>query len=146
MTTTSPLIGIDIGTAAKAVRSLLDVVLDARDVTFAEWVALRLLGSASPDRVSQPSLRDRVVVALDIEAAEATALLCALEGRGLLSYDGFEQVGLTGPGESLYGEIQTGLIEITAEVNVGIDAAELATTRRVLAAIAARATEMRSRM
>ncbi|TDC56707.1 hypothetical protein E1212_01720 [Jiangella ureilytica] len=142
---TTPLPGVDIGDAAKAVRSLLDVVLDARDVTFAEWVALRTLGT-SVERVSQPALRDGVVLALDLDAAEATALLCSLEARGLLCYDGFEQVGLTVDGAVLFDEIQAGVAAITAEVYGGIDAGELATTRRVLASVAARATELRLRL
>jgi hypothetical protein len=146
VTTTTPLPGVDLGDAAKAVRSLLDVVLDAQDVTFAEWVALRTLGVAVPGRVSQPALRDGVVLALDLDAAEATALLCALEGRGLLCYDGFEQVGLTPEGAALFDEIQAGVAAITAEVYGGIDAGELATTRRVLASVAARATELRARL
>jgi hypothetical protein len=145
VTTTTPLPGVDIGDAAKAVRSLLDVVLDAQDVTFAEWVALRTLGT-SAGRVSQPALRDGVVLALDLDAAEATALLCSLEGRGLLCYDGFEQVGLTVDGAALFDEIQAGVAAITAEVYGGIDAGELATTRRVLASVAARASELRSRL
>jgi hypothetical protein len=143
--TTTPLPGVDIGDAAKAVRSLLDVVLDAQDVTFAEWVALRTLGT-SVERVSQPALRDGVVLALDLDAAEATALLCSLEERGLLCYDGFEQVGLTVDGAALFDEIQAGVAAITAEVYGGIDAGELATTRRVLASVAARATELRARL
>jgi hypothetical protein len=142
--TTTPLSGVDIGGAAKAVRSLLDVVLDAQDVTFAEWVALRTLGS-SAERMSQPALRDGLVLALDLDAAEATALLCSLENRGLLCYDGFEQAGLTVDGKALYGDIQAGVDAITAEVYGGIDAGELATTRRVLASVAARASQLRAR-
>lgn len=143
--TTIPLAGVDIGAAAKAVRSLLDVVLDAHDVTLAEWVALRMLGT-SEARVSQPALRDGVILALDVDSAEATALLCSLEERGLLCYDGFEQVGLTDAGDELFETIRAGVAAITAEVYGGIDAGELATTRRVLASVAARASELRSQL
>lgn len=143
--TTTPLLAVDLKDAAKAVRSLVGVVLDNHDVTLAEWVALRMLDVA-PGRVSQPALRDGLVLALDVDAAEATALLCSLEGRGLLCYDAFEQAGLTVAGAALFGEIGAGVAAITDEVYVGIDASELATTRRVLASVAARASELRSRL
>ncbi|WP_116947791.1 MarR family winged helix-turn-helix transcriptional regulator [Jiangella endophytica] len=139
----TPLVGVDIGAAAKAVHSLLGVVLDAKGVTLAEWVALRTLGTA-PDRVSQPSLRDGLVLALDIAPTEAVAVLCALEDRGLLAYDSYEQVGLTPAGRAQHDELHAGVVAVTTQVYQGIDAAELATTRRVLATVAARAAELRS--
>lgn len=141
----TPLVGVDIGAAAKAIHSLLGVVLDARGVTLAEWVALRTLGTA-PGRVSQPSLRDGLVLALDIDPTEATAVLCSLEQRGLLAYDGYEQAGLTVDGRAQYDELYAGVVAVTAEVYAGIDAAELATTRRVLATVTARAAELRSQL
>ncbi|SDT68204.1 MarR family winged helix-turn-helix transcriptional regulator [Jiangella sp. DSM 45060] len=139
----TPLVGVDIGAAAKAIHSLLGVVLDTKGVTLAEWVALRTLGTA-PDRVSQPSLRDGLVLALDIDPIEATAVLCSLEERGLLAYDRFEQIGLTADGRAQYDDLYASVVGVTAQVYAGIDTAELATTRRVLATVAARATELRA--
>lgn len=141
----TPLTGVDIGVAAKAIHALLGVMLDAKSVTPAEWVALRTLGTA-PGRVSQPALRDGLVLALDIEPTDATAVLCALEDRGLLEYDTYEQVGLTAAGQVQYDELHAGVIAMTAELYAGIDASELATTRRVLATVTARATELRSQL
>ncbi|PZF83750.1 MarR family winged helix-turn-helix transcriptional regulator [Jiangella anatolica] len=142
---TTPFIGVDIGAAAKAIHSLLGLILDARGVTLAEWVALRTLGT-SPGRVSQPSLRDGLVLALDIDAVEATAVLCALEDRGLLAYDTYEQAGLTSAGRAQYDELHAGVVAVTAQAYAGIDAEELATTRRVLATVVARAAELRSEL
>lgn len=142
---TTPLTGVDIGVAAKAVHSLLGVVLDAKGITLAEWVALRTLGTAS-GRVSQPSLRDGLVLALGVDATEATAVLCSLQDRGLLEYDTYEQVGLTPAGRVQYDEVHAGVVATTAELYAGIDAGELATARRVLATVTARAAELRSQL
>ncbi|TDD68469.1 hypothetical protein E1262_15715 [Jiangella aurantiaca] len=141
----APLTGVDIGVAAKAVHALLAVVLDTKGITLAEWVALRTLGTA-PDRVSQPSLRDGLVLALGVDATEATAVLCSLEERGLLAYDTYEQIGLTAAGRIQYDELQAAVVAVTAELYAGIDASELATTRRVLATVTARAAELRSQL
>ncbi|RIQ20735.1 MarR family winged helix-turn-helix transcriptional regulator [Jiangella rhizosphaerae] len=141
----TPLTGVDIGVAAKAVQSLIAVVLDAKGVTLAEWVALRTLGTAA-DRVSQPSLRDGLVLALGVDATDATAVLCALEDRGMLAYDAFEQVGLTPAGRVQYDELHAAVVAVTTELYAGIEPGELATTRRVLATVTARAAELRSQL
>ncbi|GAA1875732.1 MarR family winged helix-turn-helix transcriptional regulator [Asanoa iriomotensis] len=140
MTTTPTLTGQDVAEAQGALGALLDHVLSDAGVSGTEYVTFRVItargpwasiGELSAFLATQPQLR------LDRAAAEA---LCAgLVQKGLVTAG--EPVALTDAGTNLFADLNERVRRTTADIYAGLDPADLATARKVLATLAERARQ-----
>jgi len=144
VTETPTLTGQDINVAARAVRRLLDALLDEAGITFAGWVAVLTLAQDGP-AIRRDVLQRDLAENLQADASSITELLDQLESTGLVreasdagAADAVH-VRLTPDGEALVRRLQEGIGRITAELYSGFDPTDLATTRRVLVEVTERA-------
>ena len=126
--------GRDIGQTERAMQQLLEsVIADTPLASTEHWVALTVIANApvAPDtaglsRALRSSLSATATVADDLTAV------------GLVNdRDGWVP---TAAGRVLFGEIFGRVQELTAQLAEGLDAADIETTRRVLATITERAS------
>ena len=137
MTTQSPppLTGQDINLAARAVRDVLDALLDQAQLTFPQSLALQTLAADSKPRDSLVAdLADRI-------RADRHAVAFALDGlirRGLVS-DAADGLRLTQSGKEHLERTLAATQRATAQLYRDFAPDDLATTRRVLVELIARA-------
>jgi hypothetical protein len=141
--TTPILTGQDINLAAFAARSLLSDVLRDAGVSFEGWVALRRL--AAEDRPTTRDAFTAMIAALPgVPLPPTEALLAELASLGLVVLDG-DNIVVTPAGRARFEQVQDGGNRIAAELYGDFPPADLETTRRVLNAVTARATAMRTK-
>jgi DNA-binding MarR family transcriptional regulator len=132
-----PLNGMDINLAARATRDVLDALLDQAGLTFAQWVAIQTL--APPHQpVERAALVSDLATRLRIDPPTVSDLLGSLAATGHIADD-----RLTPSGAALFTRIQAGIGRITATLYADFAPEDLATTRRVLLEITARAPHLR---
>jgi hypothetical protein len=144
MTTTAPpLTGQDINLAARATRLLLVSGLDAIDTSFEDWVVINLVATGQVAGATE--LNERLSSGLGLDDAGVDTLLDRLVAAHLVSRDG-DGLALTADGQRRWHQGQAIVGELVGWLYSGIDADELATTRRVLVEVTERAQErLRSR-
>lgn len=136
MTTTAPpLTGQDINLAARATRLLLVAGLDAIDTSFEHWVVINLVATGQVAGTNE--LNERLSSGLGLDAATVDDLLAGLIADHLLSRDG-DALSLSAEGRRRWDQGQAIVTELVGWLYSGIDAGELATTRRVLVEVTAR--------
>jgi Mn-dependent DtxR family transcriptional regulator len=136
--TTTRLLGQDIGQAAAATRIHAGATLAAAGSHFEEWYPLRLLATGTPG--PREVLVTRLAAALDLRPERAAELLDRLEAHGwaAATADGYR---LTEAGDERYGAILQRVTAASLPLYEGLDPADVDTTARVLATVAARARE-----
>jgi DNA-binding MarR family transcriptional regulator len=140
-TQTPPLTGQDINLAARAVRDLLDILLDRAGLSFEQSLALQALGPA-PGGLNTEALIDDLATRLRVPPSTVRDTLQRLVAAGLIE-DETPTVRLTPTGRATYDEVQAGISHVVAEVYGSCAPEDLATTRRVLREITARAESLR---
>ena len=136
-TQTPPLTGQDINLAARAVRDLLDVLLERTGLTFEQWLVVQALGPEANGLARQELVSD-LSDRLRVEPTEVATTVSGLTHAGLL-VDSPERVRLTPSGQSAYDGVQSGIRRVTARLYRPFAPDDLATTRRVLREIIERA-------
>jgi DNA-binding MarR family transcriptional regulator len=136
-TQTPPLTGQDINLAARAVRDLLDVLLERAGLTFEQSLVLQALGPETNGLDRQGLVTD-LAKRLRVDPSEVSTTVVSLAHAGLL-VESPERVRLTPDGQSTYDGMQSGIRRVTARLYGPFAPDDLATTRRVLREIIERA-------
>jgi DNA-binding MarR family transcriptional regulator len=136
-----PVTGQQIGEAQRAMGALFNVLLTEVGISLETWVALAVL-ARSGGPMSRTGLRQELVDGFLADPATINPVLDALSASGLVrvagSGDGAE-LALTPEGLATHARMRDGIARDTAKVCAGMDAADLATTRRVLEEVTVRA-------
>jgi hypothetical protein len=128
----------DIGQAERALRALLDRHLAPVDLAFPEWVVLTFL-AAETGGLAADALAGRLVAGRVCGADEGRRAVAGLAGRGLVAAGTDRRVALTPEGRSLQAKIAAAVGTVVGHLVEGLPEADLAATRRTLAAITGRA-------
>ncbi|APH72538.1 MarR family winged helix-turn-helix transcriptional regulator [Aquibium oceanicum] len=140
---TTPPLTRAIGATERTLRDLLDSRLATAGLSFPEWTVLVFLQSGAPMPV--PGLLAQLAAGRIAAGAEANSLLARMAAAGLLAVRGEERsetVRLTARGLETARPLLDEVGAITRGLEEGLDAADLAATRRTLAAIAHRAADL----
>ncbi len=140
---TTPPLTRAIGATERTLRDLLDSRLATAGLSFPEWTVLVFLQSGAPQPV--PGLLAQLAAGRIAADAEANGVLARMAAAGLLAVGGEERsetVRLTARGLETARPLLDEVGAITRGLEEGLDAADLAATRRTLAAIAQRAAEL----
>jgi DNA-binding MarR family transcriptional regulator len=128
-----------VGRAESAFGALLAQVLTPLGATFHQWVCLSLLASSS-GALATDSLTERVSSALKVDRALVLTVLESLTADGFLHGDhGAGEIVLTPRGRERFDELRRAIEAATASMYEGLSDNEIATTRRVLELLIARA-------
>jgi len=136
-TQTPPLTGQDINLAARAVRDLLDVLLERAGLTFEQSLVLQALGPEA-DGLERNTLVAELAGRLRVDPSEVSATVEGLAQAGLL-VDTPQRVRLTPSGRASYDGVQAGIRRVTGRLYGPFAPDDLAVTRRVLREIIERA-------
>lgn len=148
--TKTPALTRDIGRAERAMRALLEGLLDEAGLSFSEWTILVFLDGAGP--LARDELVRRQVGGRVAPEAEARAAVDGLLSRGLLTSDegargaggsdgdgGGPRLAPTAVGEAAYRPVRRAVSRVTGELFGGLPEADLEATRRTLGEVARRA-------
>ncbi|SRR6266498_1154585 len=144
MTQALPVTGLDINLAARATRAVLVELLHQAGTTFPDWAVLNSIG-ASGGTLEYEALRDRLAAGLGADEPAIAGLLEQLRAAGLIrersgaAGSGAVSLELTADGDALYQRLQAAVGQLTAQLYSGLDADDLAITRRVLLEVTQRA-------
>lgn len=144
MTDRLPVTGQVIGEAQRAIEPLLDAVLAEVGTDFRTWVTLNTLaggGEALPRTMLERDLAmalraDPSSIRGQIEQMAAGGLVDS--GTGVLDAN----VRLTADGRALHQRVRDGVARTSSQLYGGMDADDLATTRRVLVEVTRRARSL----
>ena len=136
MTAVPPLTGQDINLAARATRLVLIAGLDRIDMTFEDWIVINLLGTGQASDV--PTLRERLASGLGLEGGRVDQLLSGLVAMNVVERTD-DAIALAMEGQRRWRRGQAMVAELVATLYAGFGPDDLATTRRVLAEVTARA-------
>jgi DNA-binding MarR family transcriptional regulator len=136
-----PVTGQMIGEAQRALGAVFDILLAEVGISFQTWVALNMLAiSGAP--MTRGALRARMADGLLADPAAIDPVLEAMASSGQVrAADAGEaaELSLTAAGRATHDRVRAGITSNTARLYAGIDAADLATTGRVLEEVTARA-------
>ncbi|HEU5469894.1 MAG TPA: MarR family transcriptional regulator [Actinophytocola sp.] len=141
-TQTTVLFGQDLGVANRAGGRLLHRILATENVTFPEWISMKLLhdlGRTAP----REAIIAQVSAGLDLDRKSALAVLSGLEDRGVL-HEPAAGVTLTDAGRTLFDRLLAAAERGSEEALAGVPAEDVTTARRVLTAYTARVNEILS--
>lgn len=134
----SPSLSIEIGTAERALRRLLDERITPAGLSFPEWTTLTVVRNDGPLAVAAVVERQ---VAGGVESAPAAqATVAGLQRRGYLSP---EPLTLTSAGQALYGPVAQGVAGVGRSLWGDLPADEIETARRILVEVTQRARQGR---
>jgi DNA-binding MarR family transcriptional regulator len=139
VTSAPALSGQDLGAAANATRPLLDRVIEPAGLSFSEWVVLRLLavkGGAAERAAFVTDLASN----LRIDQPAAARLVDDAAAAGRL--ETHSEVRLSDAGAALYSRLWGEMSRVQSRLYGDFDQRDLETTRRVLAEVTRRATEL----
>ncbi len=128
-----------LGLAGNASRALLERALTSSDLTYGQWVTLKLAADNAPT-VDRAALTDQVADGVKATPEQALACIADLTTRDLLASAPGEQsrVGLTPAGQALYTRLSAELAPVTTRVYRDLPPDDLATAGRVLTMITTR--------
>jgi DNA-binding MarR family transcriptional regulator len=129
--------GQDINVAARATRQVLVTALEPMHTTFEQWTVINLVGSGQV--ADEAALRARLSAGIGLTEPQLDALLQQLEAADLITRTG-RSLALATAGERQFEAGSAVLADIVGELYGGLDPEELATTRRILVELTARAT------
>jgi len=148
--TKTPALTRDIGRAERAMRALLEGLLDGAGLSFCEWTVLVFLDGAGP--LARGELVRRQVDGRVAAEAKARAAVDGLLSRGLLAPNerargaggpygdsGAPRLAPTAAGEAAYRPVRRVVSRVTDELFSGLPEADLEATRRTLEEVARRA-------
>lgn len=148
--TTTPALTRDIGQAERAMRAVLERLLDEAGLSFPEWTVLVFLDGAGP--LARSELVRRQVDGRVAPEVAARAAVDDLRSRGFLAPTGGAQgasgsdgdgedprLALTAAGEAVYRPARLTVSRITDEFYGDLPPADLEATHRTLAEVARRA-------
>ncbi|HEY3063055.1 MAG TPA: hypothetical protein VGL99_29120 [Chloroflexota bacterium] len=138
MTTQSPpLTGQDINLAARAVRDVLDALLDQAHLSFIQLIALQTLAGPTPP-ANRQGLVDDIATRLRADTHAVSTSITGLSRRRLVD-DASDQPRLTADGRQLLERMLASVSRATAQLYADFAPDDLATTRRVLVELIERA-------
>jgi DNA-binding MarR family transcriptional regulator len=142
VTDSVPVTGQVIGEAERAIQPLLGAVLAEVWIDFPTWVTINLLpggGEALPRAAVERDLAG----GLRADSGEAHDLLERAAAAGLVEAGpGGAEVRLTAEGMAAQQRVREGIARTSAQLYGGLDAGDLATTRRVLVEVTRRARSL----
>jgi DNA-binding MarR family transcriptional regulator len=124
--------------AERSLTGLLKVALAAADVAPQRWYALQTIVTRGPV-ADAAALRADLARSPNIDAAEVDELLNGLAVDGLIQRGPGEAVELTPAGAALHRSLRERVDRLTATVQAPLDPADIATTKRTLQELTARA-------
>jgi DNA-binding MarR family transcriptional regulator len=141
MRTTPPTLnGQAIGEASAVLRRLLETEFAAATGTsFHEWTVLNGVATGGPP-VEEQSLVFFLANGLQVDPPTIVAVIDNLEAAALLRRSSATALELTSDGQELHARLRQLATGLTAELQAGIPAEDLATAGRVLADLTAKAT------
>lgn len=146
ITSAPRLTGRDIGSAERATRALLERLLDAEGVPFADWTVVFTIGTDGPQ--PRDALVARQVDGLKVTTPTGAATVDRVVAAGLAGVGGDRpgagepgagDLALTPQGRALYERVSAGIATIAAELYGDLPEADLDATRRTLAEVTRRA-------
>ncbi|MFI1164612.1 MarR family transcriptional regulator [Streptomyces sp. NPDC020801] len=139
MTTTAPLVdGRVIGLAHYAARAVLESVLERHDVTFRQFVTLRLAATAD-GTLERARLAGGVAGSLKVPAAEADGTIEELISAGLLAAEEPSRIRITDAGRERYDTGSAETATVADRIYAGIPDEDRAVAGRVLTLVTERA-------
>jgi DNA-binding MarR family transcriptional regulator len=136
MTAVPPLTGQDINLAARATRLVLIAALDTMDMTFEDWIVINLLGTGQARDVA--TLSERLASGLGLDGRTFDQLLGNLVAMNVVERTD-DAIALAIEGERRWRQGQAIVAELVATLYAGFSPDDLATARRVLVEVTARA-------
>jgi MarR family transcriptional regulator, transcriptional regulator for hemolysin len=136
-------LGRQLNVTARAVRGVLDAALTEAGTTFASWTVLAALHAQGP------VIQKELARSLDVIGPSVVERVDQLEQAGLVARSPVPgdrratQVTLTAGGRELYERLHGVMRATERALTEGLDPADLATTRAVLARLADRARDLR---
>jgi DNA-binding MarR family transcriptional regulator len=127
-----------IGRTERTLRALMEQVLAGTGGTFDQWVALNFT-AVNGDSIDRSQLIARLADALQIDETAAEATITYMSEERLLQTASGSVVSLSDAGRERYARIRAAIEQTTAPLYADISADDLATARRVLTTISARA-------
>jgi DNA-binding MarR family transcriptional regulator len=138
--TNAPLLsGQDIGTAAAATRPLLDRIIQPEGLSFEAWVVLRMLALKGA-AVERNAFEAELAANLRAERATAARLVDQAAAAGRIRSG--SEVSLSEAGAALYARLWSQMSDVQARLYGDLPPDDLAVTKRVLAEVTRRATDM----
>ncbi|UXY31383.1 MarR family winged helix-turn-helix transcriptional regulator [Streptomyces sp. HUAS TT20] len=139
MTTSAPVVdGRVVGLAHYAARAVLERVLSAHDVTFQQFITLRL-AAAADGPVELDALVDGVTGAVKVDASDVYVTVDELIAVGLLAEEEPSRVRITDVGRELYTKGSAETAAAAARIYAGISEEDRAVAGRVLTLVTERA-------
>ncbi|WP_316750726.1 MarR family winged helix-turn-helix transcriptional regulator [Streptomyces herbicida] len=139
MTTSAPIVdGRVVALAHYAARAVLERVLSQYDVTFQQFITLRLAAVADGP-VERDTLVDGVTGAVKVDASDVHGTIAELIAAGLLTEEGPSRMRITDAGRELYAKGSTETATIAARIYDGIPEKDRAVAGRVLTLVTERA-------
>ncbi len=127
-----------LGTAERRMQALLQSLLRAQGVSFAEWVAMTVLqGPGGMDRAGL----ERVLAAGQVPVEGD--VVAGLVARGWVVED--ERLEVTATGRAVYAPLRARVAAAVDEIESGVPEEDLEVARRVLGLVAARAEAILAR-
>ncbi|MEV0182338.1 MarR family winged helix-turn-helix transcriptional regulator [Streptomyces sp. NPDC050625] len=139
MTTSAPVVdGRVVALAHYAARAVLERVLSPYDVSFQQFITLRLAAVADGP-VERDALIDGVTGAVKVDASDVYVTVDELITAGLLTEEGPSRVRITGAGRELYAKGSAETAAVAARIYDGISEEDRAVAGRVLTLVTERA-------
>jgi DNA-binding MarR family transcriptional regulator len=126
-----------VGQTAGILRQLLKDVLADTGTTYNEWIALNL--TAASAGIDRGELITELAQGVQVDDPIAEATVSGLTDAGSLETSPDSVVGLTDAGRDQHARLRGLLVKATEPLSADIPADDLATTQRVLHALAQRA-------
>jgi len=139
MTNAPLLTSRNIGETENALRGLLTRTLSGTGLDYHRWVALLVTNSRAPVVASE--LAAQLRAGLKIDAPTADEVIGDLGARGLIA-ERDAKLGPTPEGAALFARLNTEVQQLTRQLFVGIEPADLAAAYRVLATLTERANAL----
>ncbi|MFF4545114.1 MarR family transcriptional regulator [Streptomyces sp. NPDC001435] len=139
MTTSAPVVdGRVVALAHYAARAVLERILSAYDVTFQQFITLRLAAVADGP-VERDALVDGVTGAVKVDASDVYVTLDELITAGLLTEEEPSRMRITDAGRELYAKGSAETAAAAARIYDGIPEEDRAVAGRVLTLVTERA-------
>lgn len=139
--TDTPLTTRDLGEAESALRALLEKMLTGTGLEYGHWVVLQVVAK-SPVAATPQAVATRIANSIKVDQGTAQAFVDQLGSRQILQLD--DVCKFTSEGKALYDQLSAKIEHVTTQAFAGLDPSDLIIAHRVVASIAARATELLS--
>jgi DNA-binding MarR family transcriptional regulator len=144
MTDRLPVTGQEIGAAQRAIEPLLDAILSEVGTDYLTWVTINTLAGAG-DAMPPAVLERDLAVALRADPFSIRDQVKQMAAAGLVDAGAGTvgaEVRLTAAGKKLHQRVREAIAHTSSRLYAGLDADDLAITRRVLVEVTKRARSL----